>query len=261
MKPQKPFSTPKRGDSKTFQLTITPASGLPDKICREWQRKSFQDLPGELSKYRNPKTKAVAEAGALALIQYLTRTLEENNARKVPDDDLSVGQWIEKFINIETSPRTGRNAAKNRPYSPDTLDTYRTYFNAHVKDDPFAKIKMSEVEEEDVTVFTNRLSLKKKKNGKPLGGTRTSAGVIIFIRMAFKEYQKKHKRWVNPFIDLDPPQINTRERDALPEDEVLKLFFPGVPRILWRLPSVPSCFFQASDGRRSPPSNRIVWIG
>ncbi|MDR3160619.1 MAG: site-specific integrase [Spirochaetaceae bacterium] len=48
--------------------------------------------------------------------------------------------------------------------------------------------------------------------------------------MAFKEYQKKHKRWVNPFIDLDPPQLNTGERDALPEDEVLKLFAPGVLR-------------------------------
>jgi integrase len=227
---QKPFTTPHRRDSKTFQLTINPASGLPDKICWNWQRKSFQDLPGELSKYRNPRTKAAAEAGALALIQYLTKALEENNARRVPDDDITVGQWIEKFVNIETSPRTGRNAAKNRPYSPDTLDTYKTYFNAHIKDDLLARIKMSEVEEEDITIFTNRLSLKKKKNGELLGGTRTSAGVIIFIRMTFKEYQKKHKRWLNPFQDLDPPQLNTGERDALPEDEVLKLFAPGVLR-------------------------------
>ncbi|MDR3160618.1 MAG: hypothetical protein LBU28_03285 [Spirochaetaceae bacterium] len=169
---------PRRGDSKTFQLTITPASGLPAKICREWRRKSFQDLPDELSQYRNPKTKAATEAGAFALIRYLGKMLEENYARRVPDDDITVGQWIEKFVNIETSPRTGRNAAKNRPYSPATLDIYRTYFNTHIKDDPFAKIKMAEVEEEDVTVFTNRLSLKKKKNGKPLGGTRTAAGLL-----------------------------------------------------------------------------------
>jgi hypothetical protein len=161
-RPQKPFATPRRGDSKTFQLTITPASGLPEKICREWHRKSFQDLPDELAKHRNPKTKTAAEAGALALIQYLTRAREENNTRRVPDDDITVGQWIEKFVNIETSPRTGRNAAKNRPYSPKTLDTYKTYFNTHIKGDPFAEIRMSEVEEEDVMVFTNRLSLKKK---------------------------------------------------------------------------------------------------
>ncbi|MDR1218356.1 MAG: hypothetical protein LBK73_01970 [Treponema sp.] len=151
-------------------------------------------MPDELSHYRNPRTKAAAEASALSLIQYLHKALEENNARQVPADDITVGQWIEKFVNIETSPRTGRNAAKNRPYSPDTLDTYKTYFNTHIKRDPFAEIKMSEADEEDVMIFTNRLSLKKKKNGDLLGGTRTFADIIIFIRMAFKEYQKKHKR-------------------------------------------------------------------
>jgi integrase/recombinase XerD len=241
-KPQKPFTTPRRGDSRTFQLTINPTSGLPDKICREWQRKSFQDLPDGLSKYRNPRTKTAAEAGALALVQYLTKALEENNARRAPDGDITVGQWVEKFVNIETSPRTGRNAAKNRSYSPKTLDAYKTYFNTHIKGDPFAEIRMSEVDEEDVTVFTNRLSLKKKKNGDLLGGTRTSAGVIIFIRMAFKEYQKKHKRWLNPFQDLDPPQLNTGEHDALSEDEVLKLFAPGVLKDTMEL-AVCACMF------------------
>jgi integrase len=229
-KPQKPFSTPKRGDSKTFQLTINPVSGLPVRICREWRRKSFQDLPDALAQYRNPKTKSAAQAGAFALIQHLKKELEENNARRAPSDNITVGEWIEKFTDIETSPRTGRNAAKNRPYSPDTLDTYRTYFNAHIKGDPLASMRMSEIDEEDIMVFTNRLSLKKKRDGASLGGTRTFAGVVIFIRMAFKEYQKKHKRWLNPFQDLDPPRLALGERDALPEDEVLKLFAPGVLR-------------------------------
>jgi hypothetical protein len=89
-RPQKPFTTPRRGDSKTFQVTINPVSGLPDKICREWQRKSFQDLPEELAKYRNPKTKAAAEAGALALIQFLIKSLEENNVWRVPDDNITM---------------------------------------------------------------------------------------------------------------------------------------------------------------------------
>jgi hypothetical protein len=87
---QKPFTTPRRRDSKTFQLTITPASGFPDRICREWQRKSFQDLPEELSRYQNPKTKVASEAGAFALIQYLGKAPEENNARRVPDADISL---------------------------------------------------------------------------------------------------------------------------------------------------------------------------
>jgi integrase len=46
--------------------------------------------------------------------------------------------------------------------------------------------------------------------------------------MAFREYQRKHKRWANPFIDLDPPRLNIGERDALSEEEVLKFFAPGV---------------------------------
>ncbi|MDR3130377.1 MAG: hypothetical protein LBU18_02395, partial [Treponema sp.] len=73
---QKPFTALSRRDSKTFQLTINPSCGLPDKICREWRRKSFQSLPDELSMYRYPKTKAAAESGALALIQYLKKQLE-----------------------------------------------------------------------------------------------------------------------------------------------------------------------------------------
>jgi integrase/recombinase XerD len=242
-KPQKPFATPRRGDSKTFQLTINPSSGLSTRICREWRRKSFENLPDALAQYRRPKTKAAAEAGAFALIQYLKQELEDNNTQRISSDAITVGDWIEKFTNIETSLRTGRNAAKNRSYSLDTLDTYRTYFNAHIKEDPLTKVKMSEVEEEDILLFTNRLSLKKKKNGAPLDGTRTFAGIIIFVRMAFNEYQKKHKRWLNPFQDMEPPQLNTGKRDALPEDEVVKLFAPGVLRDTMELAVCAIMFF------------------
>jgi integrase/recombinase XerD len=178
--------------------------------------------------YRYPKTKAAAESGALALIQYLKKQLEDGGGPRLRADNITAGAWLLKFTAIETSPRTGRNAAKNRPYSPDTLDTYRTYFNTHIKDDPLAGIKMSDIDEDDIIVFTNRLSVKKKRDGTPLGGTRTAAGVIIFIRMAFKEYQRKYKRWINPFIDIEPPRFNAGKRGFLTEDELVKLFSPGV---------------------------------
>jgi hypothetical protein len=61
-----------------------------------------------------------------------------------------------------------------------------------------------------------------------MGGTRTFAGVMIFLRMAFKEYEKTHPRWFNPFHSIDPPQLNKGKRDALTETEVIKLFSPGV---------------------------------
>jgi ribonucleotide reductase alpha subunit len=61
------------------------------------------------------------EAGAFALVEYLKKKLEEGTAQRVRVEDITVGAWIEKFTAIETSPRTGINASRNRPYSPDTV--------------------------------------------------------------------------------------------------------------------------------------------
>ena len=228
-RPFTPFLTPRRLDTKTFQITLNPTCGLPSRVCQEWRRKSFQDFPDALAQYRFPKTKGAAEAGAYALIQYLKkRQEEEGTARRLKVDDITAGGWIEKFTAIETSPRTGINASRNRPYSPDTVQTYRGYWDTHIKGDPFMALKMTEIEEEDVTEYITRLSVKKLAGGQPCGGTRTFAGVIGFIRMTFKEYQRKNRRWFNPFQYTDPPIINSKTRGALPEDEVLKLFAPGV---------------------------------
>lgn len=227
-RPPKPFITPRRNDSNTFQLTLNPSCGLPNKVCLEWQRRSFQDFPDALLEYRMPRTKAAAQAGAFALIEYLKKKAEEGTAVRVRIEDITVGIWLEKFTAIETSPRTGINAAKNRPYSPATLDLYKSYYNNHIKSDSIAGLKMSEIEETDVLEFINRLSIKKLETGDVMGGTRTFAGVLGLIRMAFGNYQKKYPRWFNPFLGLDPPKIHNRARDALSEEEVLKLFMPGV---------------------------------
>jgi hypothetical protein len=50
---------------------------------------------------------------------------------------------------LETSPRTGINASRNRPYSLNTIDLYHGYYKCHIKDDPICKLKMSEIEEEE----------------------------------------------------------------------------------------------------------------
>jgi hypothetical protein len=54
----------KRKDSKSFILTLNTTSGLPDRVCREWNRRSFQNFPAELVMHYNPKTKGAAEAAA-----------------------------------------------------------------------------------------------------------------------------------------------------------------------------------------------------
>jgi len=225
----KPFVIAKRNDSNTFQFTLNPNCGLQDRVCDEWRRKSFQDLPSELIDYRTPKDEKEAEAGVIALIVYLKNKLqEEGSARRVAVEDITVGAWIEKFTALETSPRTGINASRNRPYSLNTIDLYQGYYKCHIKDDPICKLKMSEIEEEDVLEYVTRLSIKKYKGGDELAGSRTFSGVLSLMRLAFKQYKKKIKKWFNPFEDLDSPVYNKKSFDALPEDEMLKLFKPGV---------------------------------
>jgi hypothetical protein len=92
-KSAKPFTTPRRNDSKTFQLTLNPSCGLPRRVCEEWRRRTFQELPDNLSQFRAPKTKAAAEAVALALISYLKKKREEGSARRVTTEDVTVGEW------------------------------------------------------------------------------------------------------------------------------------------------------------------------
>jgi len=59
---------------------------------------------------------------------------------------------------------------------------------------------MTEVEEEDVLGFNTRMSVKKLEDGRPMGGTRTYKGVLGFVRMAFRNYQRKNHKWINPFL-------------------------------------------------------------
>ena len=224
----KPFTTPRRADSKTFQLTLNPSCGLPQRVCSEWKRRSFQDLPEDLSSHRNPKTKSAAETGAFALISYLKKKIEEGSTRYVTKEDITVGSWIEKFTSVETSPRTGINASKNRPNSLNTLDAYLSYYNCHIKDDPIAKLKMAEVEEEDILAYITRLSVSKLKNGRQAGGTRTFATVISFMRTTFNEYQRLNRTNFNPFQYIDKPKSHKISWDALPEEEMIRLFMPGV---------------------------------
>ncbi|MDR2743186.1 MAG: hypothetical protein LBB98_13695 [Treponema sp.] len=139
-RPQKPFTVKRRNDSKTFQFTINPTSGLPRKVRQDWRRRSFQELPDTLAPYRAPKSKTAAESGVLALIQYLEKQLEQNEAQR-SNEAITVGEWVSRFTEIKTSLRTAKNANKNKPYSPGTLDTYKSYYNCHIKGDPRIKRK------------------------------------------------------------------------------------------------------------------------
>jgi integrase len=97
--------------------------------------------------------------------------------------------------------------------------------------------------------FMARVGMKKKKQTKKekeanieyaIAGTRAYEITVNFVRMAFTEYWEDHRYWQNPFTIIDAPKrVKSRRRDTLQEDEILKLFMPGViPDILERAVAV-----------------------
>jgi len=222
-----PYIVNKRGNS--FQFTLNTTCGLPQRVCNDWQRKGFKAFPDELSNYRNPKTKPEAKANCRVLIAYLKKKIEAGEtARRVVTTDITVGDWLRKFIQIDTSPRTGINIAENGSCSEDSILTYESYFRCHIEGDPILELKMSEVDRQDVIDLSTRMSVKKIKPGREMGGTRTFVGVIKFFRMAFKNYECSNEGWLNPYRTLKEPKYESTERDAFSEEEILKLFSPGV---------------------------------
>jgi integrase len=231
-RPPKPFVIQKRKKTNTFLLTLNTTSGLPARLCRFWQRKSFQNFPPEIITHSNPKSKAAAESGALVLIAYL-----KNTGMSVQKGDFLVGDWLRRFTSITDSPKGARNIAENNPYSEQSVDRLKGIYEVHMKDDPFMKLQMSEIETSEALAFINRMGLRKltggpyrnKKEQPQMMGTETFAKLIKFVRMAFYEYGRERPYWRNAFQYIKPPKnIPYKERDAMPEDEVLKLFEPGV---------------------------------
>ena len=229
---KKPFTVTRRVDSKTYQFTLNPTCGLPDRVCRNWQRANFQKLPPALAHHRFPKNKGMAEMGVYELIQHLKNEADGAEAKRLRADDISVGEWLEKFALPEKKPRAALLAARNRPYSVKTMSNYDGYYRCYIKMDPIVGLKMSEVEEQDVLEFTNRLAntdIGRGGNRRKMIGTRTFEAVVKFVRMAFKEYRRTHRKWFNPFDGIEAPQAaEIAERGALSEDEVVALFAPGV---------------------------------
>jgi integrase len=147
----------------------------------------------------------------------------------VPDKDIPVGTWLERFVSLGNNPRAARLISDAMPYSPGTIELYRQHFEKHVRGDPFLDMKMAEVEESHTLAFTARLGIQKTKDGRVMAGTRTFEIIVNFVRMAFHEYWEEHQHWINPFDRIKAPKrYKGRRRDVLQESEILKLFMPGV---------------------------------
>jgi integrase len=212
-------------------LTLNPSSGLPPRVCAEWQRKSFAHFPDDLALYREPETMTAAENAAVAFILYLKNQLMIGTAT-VSTENIKVGPWLERFISLDNNPRAARIMMEGSPYSAETIELYREKYVRYIKGDPFCGLKMAEIEQTDVLAFSGRLGLKEKvksRGGGIIAGTRTYEIAIRFIRMAFKEYGTTHENWRNPFERIKAPKARqAREPDILEENEFRKLFKPGI---------------------------------
>jgi hypothetical protein len=96
-------------------------------VCAEWRRRSFLDLPDELSSYRAPKTKSAAEAGAVALIAYLKNRQQKKSA--------AFSTTIEDFAKdmfIKGAPHLARWAAKGKVLKQQTISQHRRYLTGYL---------------------------------------------------------------------------------------------------------------------------------
>jgi hypothetical protein len=110
----KPYRLQRRVDSKSFLLSLNATSGLPERVCGEWKRNSFQNL----AQFREPRSRSAAEAAATALISWLKNTAQP---RRVESDKITAGAWLANFASIEKSPKAASLTAEGRPYSFNTL--------------------------------------------------------------------------------------------------------------------------------------------
>jgi len=223
------FSIQRRSKkNRSFILTVNPESGLPSEMCQKWKRRSFAHLPAELLHFRYPTSKIAAENGAKALISFLEKEAAIGNVWRYYDP-VSIGSWLVRFISLENNPRAERLISKGIAYSPDTIALYKTYYNRYIEGDPFLDMDINKIDVPSARAFVARIGMKETKDKRILAGTRAFEITVSFVRMAFTEYWEDHQDWRNPFDRIDPPvRVKGRARDVLQEEEILKLFMPGV---------------------------------
>lgn len=228
-----PFTVFQRSDrAGKWYFNLNPECGLPKDVCLKYHPAAFSTLPDDIAIYRVPKSEAAARRGVQAFIDYLKDRIEQNELDETAGE--TVCAWVELFTSAETSPRASRLIAKNRAYSPATISNYASLFDAHLKDDPFMRLRMGRVSQADVLAFLRRLSTHKKKEksaitspdkkAPTIAGTRQYESVFSFVRMTFREYQMTHPGWVDPFLSIERPPQYSAKRGSLEEDEVLLLF-------------------------------------
>ncbi|MDR1398621.1 MAG: site-specific integrase [Treponema sp.] len=219
-----PYHIYRRPDTKRYQITIYPVSGLPIEVCAKWVSKSFVNLPVELAQYREPRTKAAAQAGATMLIDYLKRQLSPATALPIVETiavnsgKLSGRGFVEYLLDFWRADGVyARKKARvdGEALSQAYLKTNRHDIETHVKTYPgFRVLPMNAltaglVEDWKLWAIETR----------GLSGRRVNT-IISAMRVPIRYAVRRQELTVDPFASVDRVREQLRERGVLAQAEV-----------------------------------------
>ncbi|MDR2417867.1 MAG: site-specific integrase [Treponema sp.] len=219
-----PYHIYRRPDTKRYQLTIYPVSGLPVEVCAKWESKSFANLPPELAQYREPRTKAAAQAGAMLLIDYLRRQLSPVPAHSVAETvaansgKLSGKGFIQYLLDFwrADSPYARKKAkvdgeALSVAYIADNRRNIETYVKTYqgFRGLSLGALTAGAIEDWKLWVIETR----------GLSGRRVNA-VISAMRVPIRYAVRRQELSADPFASVDKVRERLRERGVLTNDEV-----------------------------------------
>jgi hypothetical protein len=206
----KPFVSARRTDAKTFRLTINFTSGLPERVCDEWRRASFQDLPEDLALYRAPKTRSAAEVGAVALIAYLKKRRSEGIARYARAEDITIGEFAEDMFTYGTD-HIKRWIEKGYVLKPQTIAQHRRHLAGYILP-RFGKLRFTEITPTTVEDFLLE---------QPLSNSSRNT-ILYTLQLVMREAKRAGVFEIVP--EFEPFKRKSKRQDTLSGEELLKLF-------------------------------------
>ena len=229
----RPFSTLKRSDSKTFQITLNHTCGLPERVCAEWQRRSFLDFPEELALYRRPRTKSAAEAGAVALIACLKRKQSEAGIQHFGAEGITLGEFARDMF-TEGAPHLARWAAKGRSLKSQTVAQHRRHLTGYLLP-RFGHLRFAEIAPTLVEDFLL---------GQRLSNSCRNT-ILYTLRLVMREARREG---IIEFIpEFEPFKRNGKRQNTLSGKE-LSALFPYDERELIRIWTRPEGKRKERDG-------------
>jgi integrase len=208
---QEPYTIHKRSDSETYRFTLNPPCGLPDDICKEWYKSSFQRLPDDLAQYRNPKTKPERKTSVLALISYFKRNLElaKDNCRLTLQ--LITIEDFARDMFTDGAAHLTRWAAKGHTLKSNTVTQHRHHLVDYLIP-KFGQCTLGEIRPAAVEDFL--------LDQKLANSTRNS--IMYTLKLVMKEARREGIIYVVP--GREPFKRNSKRQDILSNEELTALF-------------------------------------